>query len=207
MPITKYFPNISDEQILKIKKLEDLYKMWNNKINVISRKDINQIGVHHLLHSLSIAKFIDFVPNTTIVDIGCGGGLPSIPLAIFFPQAQFLLIDSTTKKIKVVEAIVQDLNLSNVRTNNMRIENLTHTQCDFCISRGVTTLEKLWYWSKPLLSKDSKNSVKNGLICLKGGDLNEEIAQCNNKFILKQSIQEYFNEAFFAEKYILYLKK
>jgi 16S rRNA (guanine527-N7)-methyltransferase len=189
-------------------QLKDLYKEWNEKINVISRKDIDAIYLHHILHSLSIAAIANFKPNTEIIDIGCGGGFPGIPLAIFFPEAKFHLVDSIGKKLKVVEAVAEAIQLKNITVQHTRAEAIKNKKFDFAISRAVAPLKELWSWSNPLLKKTTHptQEITNGLICLKGGDLHQEIADSNTKPSM-MSVYEIFKEDFFKEKFILYVKK
>lgn len=206
--IQKYFDDFTPKQIQQFSLLKDLYKDWNDKINVISRKDINEIYLHHVLHSLSIAAIANFSPKTQIVDIGCGGGFPGIPLAIFFPEAHFHLVDSIGKKLKVVDAISNAIGLNNVTTQHCRVEEIKNRKFDFAISRAVAPLKELWHWSNPLLNKVTKpeQPIKNGLICLKGGDLHQEIFESQTKPSM-MDIYSIFKEEYFKEKFILYVKK
>ena len=167
--ILKYFPNLTDVQIQKFKELEVLYKEWNSRINVISRKDIEDLYLKHVLHSLSIAKFISFKKNTSILDVGTGGGFPGIPLAIIFPDCNFLLVDSINKKINVVKEISNTLKLTNVSYNAIRVEKLK-TKHNFIVSRAVTRMNKFRNLVKGLISNKNNNKIKNGIIYLKGGD-------------------------------------
>lgn len=169
--ILKYFTDFTDNQIQQFKKLEEIYSEWNSQINVISRKDIGSLYEKHVLHSLSIAAVMDFLPGTQIVDIGTGGGFPGIPLAIFFPDVQFTLVDSIAKKLKVVSAVVEGIQLKNVSLKNTRAEMLSKNSFDFAVSRAVAPIADLWHWSKPLLKKKQSNQIPNSLVCLKGGDL------------------------------------
>lgn len=209
--ITKYFADFSPEQVHQLLALEALYKEWNAKINVISRKDEEGLYVKHVLHSLSIAAVFDFKPGMQVLDLGTGGGFPGIPLAIFFPEVRFHLADSIGKKIKVVEAVAEGAGLKNVTAQHTRAEEIKHRKFDAVVSRAVAPLGELWKWSKPLLktfnekNKDSSAlPVPNGLICLKGGDLSTEIADsgCRPRIM---EIKEIFNEPAFEEKYILYV--
>ena len=199
--IHKYFNNLSPTQYEQMSALEVLYKDWNAKINVISRKDIDNFYEHHVLHSLAIAKFINFLPNAKILDIGTGGGFPGVPLAIMFPQTNFILVDSIGKKLKVVDDVAKQIGLSNVTTIHTRAEQL-NDKYDFVTSRAVTRLDVAWSWAGPLLSPVSLHSVKNGLIYLKGGDINAEIP--NNCIIQKIPLNNMFKEPYFAEKAIVY---
>ena len=200
--ILKYFPNLTNDQIQKFKELEGLYKEWNSRINVISRKDIEDLYLKHVLHSLSIAKFISFKKNTSILDVGTGGGFPGIPLAIIFPDCNFLLVDSINKKINVVKEISNTLKLTNVSYNAIRVEKLK-TKHDFIVSRAVTRMNKFRNLVKGLISNKNDNKIKNGIIYLKGGDLTEEMMNIKHQ---KVNISDYFDEEFFETKKIVYLE-
>ena len=200
--ILKYFPNITNDQIQKFKELEVLYKEWNSRINVISRKDIEDLYLKHVLHSLSIAKFISFKKNTSILDVGTGGGFPGIPLAIIFPDCNFLLVDSINKKINVVKEISNTLKLTNVSYNAIRVEKLK-TKHDFIVSRAVTRMNKFRNLVKGLISNKNDNKIKNGIIYLKGGDLTDEMMNIKHQ---KVNISDYFDEEFFETKKIVYLE-
>lgn len=203
--VLKYFSDFNETQLQQLQQLEELYKEWNNKINVISRKDIDSLYEKHVLHSLSIAAAFEFVPGTQIIDIGTGGGFPGVPLAIFFPQVQFHLVDSIGKKLKVIEGIANTIGLKNLTTQNTRAEEIKNRKFDFAVSRAVAPLKELWTWSKPLLKKQPlpDNHVP-GLICLKGGDLAVEIQESLVKPRVLE-ISEIFKQEFFKEKYILYI--
>lgn len=204
--ITKYFSDFAPRQLQQLNALQDLYTSWNSKINVISRKDEDSLYEKHVLHSLSIAAAFEFAPRTQVADLGTGGGFPGIPLAIFFPEVQFLLVDSIGKKIKVVEAIASELGLTNVTALNSRFEEIKGKRFDFVVSRAVAPLKDLWKWSKPLLQK--KNTASSGqqpgLISLKGGDLAQEIAdsKCRPGVI---DIYGLFPEEYFKEKFLLFI--
>jgi 16S rRNA (guanine527-N7)-methyltransferase len=208
--LLKYFSEFTDKQLSQFKALKDLYKDWNSKINVISRKDIDSLYEKHILHSLSIAAVFEFAPGTEIIDIGTGGGFPGIPLAVFFPQVQFHLTDSIAKKLKVVNEIAAAIGLQNVTTQHTRSEEIKNRKFDFAVSRAVAPLKDLWTWSKPLLktgNKITENSQhKPGLICLKGGDLAKEIQESSTKPGMIQ-IESLFSEDYFKEKYILYVTR
>ena len=208
--ILKYFSDFSDKQLQQFKALEELYKDWNAKINVISRKDIDSLYEKHVLHSLSIAAVFDFEPGSEIIDIGTGGGFPGIPLAIFFPEVKFHLVDSIGKKLKVVQGIADAIGLKNITTQHTRAEEIKNRKFDFAVSRAVAPLKELRKWSKPLL-KSQKVGVeiqesiqKPGLICLKGGDLTNEINESGTKPKVIP-VFEIFPEPFFADKFLLYV--
>lgn len=204
--ITTYFGDFTDHQIRQFESLEKVYKEWNENINVISRKDIDALYLKHVLHSLSIAAIADFNPGIRIVDIGTGGGFPGIPLAIFYPDTEFLLVDSIGKKLKVVQAVVDALNLKNVRVSHSRIENTGEKDFDFAVSRAVAPLKDLWQWAKPLLRKGHENEMANGLFCLKGGDLSQEIYESNTRPSIFE-IEKIFSEDFFRDKFVVYVPK
>ncbi|MCH8903509.1 MAG: 16S rRNA (guanine(527)-N(7))-methyltransferase RsmG [Bacteroidetes bacterium] len=199
--ILKYFPDLTNKQIEQFRQLGSLYPDWNSKINVISRKDIDNLYVHHVLHSLAIAKFIRFQEGTKILDIGTGGGFPGIPLAIIFSEVKFHLIDSTLKKIKVVQAIADSLRLSNIKTEQIRAEEMKG-RYEFIVCRAVMDLGKLYGIAKNLIEAPSRNIEPNGVICLKGGDLKEEIANCPAA-VEQIGLKDYFEEEFFMNKYLL----
>ncbi len=202
--ILKYFSDFTPVQLEQLSALEALYKEWNEKINVISRKDIDGLYEKHVLHSLSIAAVFEFPPGSEVIDLGTGGGFPGIPLAIFFPEVKFHLVDSIGKKLKVVEAIAAATNLQNVTTAHTRIEDIKNRKFDVVVSRAVAPLRDLWGWSKPLIRKKNATETPGGLICLKGGDLTAEIAdsKCRPRMI---EIHDIFKEEFFKEKYLLYI--
>lgn len=204
--IEKYFGDFTEKQIEQWQNLGPIYKEWNEKINVISRKDIDSLYLNHVLHSLSIAAFTEFKPGTRIVDIGTGGGFPGIPLAIFYPEVSFHLVDSIGKKLKVVQAVVEALDIKNVTIQNDRIENLKGRSFDFAISRAVAPLAKLWNWAKPLIEKKHDNVEANGLICLKGGDLAQEISESGTRPSLYE-INTFFDEKYFDDKFVVYVPK
>ncbi len=202
--IFKYFGNLTAIQQEQIKQLQPLYEDWNSKINVISRKDMESFYLHHVLHALSIAKYIQFKPETQILDIGTGGGFPGIPLAILFPEVKFHLIDSIGKKIKVVEAVAESLGLKNIVAQQIRVEDIEQ-KYDFILSRAVTEVKTLYFWSKKRMNKASNNDIANGMILLKGGDLKEEFKDFNyhHRFT---DIKQYFSEEYFETKKIVYVK-
>ncbi|PUZ29256.1 16S rRNA (guanine(527)-N(7))-methyltransferase RsmG [Chitinophaga parva] len=208
--ILKYFDDFTPAQMQQLQALAGLYQEWNEKINVISRKDIDALYEKHVLHSLSIAAEHDFADGSQILDLGTGGGFPGIPLAIFFPNVQFHLVDSIGKKIKVVQEVAAALGLQNVTTAHSRVEEIKNRKFDFVVSRAVAPLADLWRWSKPLV-KSSNRSVNDpsihrpGLICLKGGDLHEEISMSGTRPVLTH-IYDLFPEDYFKEKYVVYVK-
>ncbi|MBC7588319.1 MAG: 16S rRNA (guanine(527)-N(7))-methyltransferase RsmG [Chitinophagaceae bacterium] len=204
--LLKYFDDFTPAQLKQFELLEGLYKEWNEKINVVSRKDIDQIYLHHVLHSLSIAAIVDFKPGADVIDIGCGGGFPGVPLAIFFPETRFHMVDSIGKKLKVVEAVVEGAGIANITTQHCRAEDIKNKKFDFAVSRAVAPLKELWTWAKPLLKKEHKNEINNGLICLKGGDLHQEIFESNTRPKM-MSVFEIFGEEYFKEKFIIYVSK
>ena len=200
--IKSNFPDLTDYQIKQFNDLTMLYENWNNKINVISRKDISELNTRHVLHSLSIAKVINFLPKTKILDVGTGGGFPGIPLAIMFPEVSFHLTDSIGKKIKVVQAIANDLGLKNVIAEKIRSENVNQ-QYDFIISRAVTNMSNFVKIVDGKFSFENKHQMKNGILYLKGGDLTKELKDF--KHVKSFKINSYFNDTFFDTKKIVYL--
>lgn len=201
--IEKYFPNITDEQKKQFEALYDLYLEWNGKINVISRKDIDNLYEHHVLHSLAIAQAIRFKPGSAVLDFGTGGGFPGIPLAIMFPDTHFTMIDGTGKKIKVVEEVAKAIGLKNCTPKHIRGEE-EKGKYDFVVSRAVMPLPDLVKITRKNISKTQRNAMLNGIICLKGGSLDSEIAGYKNKCELTE-ISTWFNEEWFKEKYLVYL--
>ncbi|HUM89516.1 MAG TPA: 16S rRNA (guanine(527)-N(7))-methyltransferase RsmG [Prolixibacteraceae bacterium] len=201
--ILKYFPALQNSQIEQFKKIEGLYAEWNSKINVISRQDINELYLRHVLHSLAIAKLVRFTNGTKIIDVGCGGGFPGIPLAIMFPETHFTLVDSIGKKIKVVNEIANALGLKNITALHERAENLPE-KFDFIVSRAVTAFPDFVKMTRKLISEKHRNAIPNGIIYLKGGDFSEEIASFK-KTIEITEIPTYFDEPFFETKKIIYL--
>ncbi|MBE9582882.1 16S rRNA (guanine(527)-N(7))-methyltransferase RsmG [Mucilaginibacter sp. JRF] len=202
--LLKYFPEITPEQLQQFEQLPDLYTHWNNQINVISRKDIDQLYERHVLHSLGIAKVMTFKPGEKVLDVGTGGGFPGVPLAIMFPQTQFHLVDSIGKKIKVVTEVASALGLQNLQATHARAEQI-NDKFDFVVSRAVTRLKEFYPWVKDKFNKQSANVLPNGILYLKGGDLNEEIAESGlavQQFYLKN----YFDEEFFETKQVIYVK-
>lgn len=202
--ITKYFTDFSEKQLQQFAALKNLYEEWNQKINVISRKDMDHFYEHHVLHSLAIATQFDFPGGYQIMDLGAGGGFPGIPLAIFFPNVHFHLVDSIHKKLKVAEAVATAIELKNLTVQHIRAEDIKDKKFDVVVSRAVAPLKDLWYWSRPLLHKKPVDQPKKitGLICLKGGDLNKEIHESGLRPRVWE-ISKIFEEDFFKEKYIL----
>jgi 16S rRNA (guanine527-N7)-methyltransferase len=211
--LLKYFSDFTPTQIDQYKALEELYREWNQKINVISRKDIDSLYEKHVLHSLAIAAAFDFPPGLEIIDIGTGGGFPGVPLAIFFPQVKFHLVDSIAKKLKIIDEVAARVGLKNISTQHTRAEEIKTKKFDFVVSRAVASLKDLWRWGKPLLkgsgfTTEDDSGIKTvyppGLICLKGGDLSQEIKESGTKPKLIE-VSSLFDEEFFKEKYLLYL--
>ena len=200
--ITQYFPNLTETQIEQFAKLEELYNDWNLKINVVSRKDIDEIYMRHVLHSLGIAKVQEFLPGSEVMDVGTGGGFPGIPLAILFPETQFHLVDSIGKKIRVVNEVVEGLGLTNVKATNDRVENVPG-QYDFIVSRAVAQMETFVRWVRGHIKKKSIHDRKNGILYLKGGDLSEELATYTTAEIFP--LTTYYKEDFFETKKVVYL--
>lgn len=201
--ILKYFSNLTDQQTKQFEQLGELYPFWNEQINVISRKDMDSLYLHHVLHSLSIGKFINFTSGTRILDVGTGGGFPGIPLAILFPQVQFHLVDSIGKKIKVVREVSTALALQNVEADHIRAEQVD-TKYDFVVSRAVTRLMDFYPWVQNKFLKNGKNAIPNGIIYLKGGDLREEIKESRLPAQVFP-INQHFKEEFFETKSIVYI--
>ena len=200
--ILNYFPDLTDVQINQFQQLEALYQDWNSKINVISRKDIDELYVKHVLHSLAIAKIQKFEPGTYVLDVGTGGGFPGIPLAILFPETRFYLIDVILKKINVVKAVAEVLELKNVKAEQMRAENVKG-DFDFIVSRAVTNMPDFVSWIKDKIKKQQKHELKNGILYLKGGDLTEELAAFPNA--KEYNIAEFFEGEFFETKKVVHL--
>ncbi|MFI3286269.1 MAG: 16S rRNA (guanine(527)-N(7))-methyltransferase RsmG [Rikenellaceae bacterium] len=203
--IKKYFPELTPHQIEQFEALYDLYKEWNAKINVISRKDFDSLYLRHILHSLAIAKVCQFAPNARILDVGCGGGFPSIPLSILFPEAQFVAADSIAKKITVVKGVSEALGLTNISPLCVRVEQIPQ-RFDYVVSRAVTAMPTFvgWVWNK--IERGKKGSLHNGILYLKGGDLAEELALTAKRWDIFE-ISELFEEEFFETKKVVYSRK
>ena len=201
--IEKYFPQLSDEQREQFAKLDALYHEWNEKINVISRKDIDNLYEHHVLHSLAIAKMVNFRPGTQILDFGTGGGFPGVPLAILFPECEFKLIDGTGKKIRVAQEVSNAIGLKNCHPEHLRGEE-EKGKYDFVVSRAVMPLPDLVKIVRKNIGKEQRNALPNGVICLKGGDLQAE-TQPYRRIVMTQALSEWFSEEWFKEKYCIYL--
>jgi 16S rRNA (guanine527-N7)-methyltransferase len=201
--IQKYFPSLTPSQVKQFSELGPLYEFWNQRINVISRKDIDNLYEHHVLHSLAIAGIIGFKPGTRIIDAGTGGGFPGIPLAILFPDSQFILVDSITKKIKVTETIIKETGLLNCTSKNLRLEDL-RDKADFVVCRAVTEINRLFGWVSKNIIPGGSNNLSNGLLALKGGDLEEEILSMG--FGVKVfDLKNYFSEEYFETKKLVYI--
>lgn len=204
--VQKYFTDFSEKQLQQLTALKALYEEWNAKINVISRKDMDHFYLHHVLHSLAIATQFRFTKEMTVMDLGTGGGFPGLPLAIFFPEVQFLLVDSINKKLNVIKELSQATGINNLSTLHSRAEDIQNKKFDVIVSRAVAPLKDLWKWSKPLLRKNKtgQTDAPNGLICLKGGDLAQEIHESLCKPYVWE-LEKIFAEDFFVEKYMLYV--
>jgi 16S rRNA (guanine527-N7)-methyltransferase len=212
--VLKYFADFTPKQLEQFAALGDLYTEWNAKINVISRKDIDSLYEKHVLHSLAIGAVFNFPKGVNIIDIGTGGGFPGVPLAIFFPEVKFHLVDSVGKKLKIIEEVKAAIGLPNVTTQHTRVEVIKNRQFDFVVSRAVAPLKNLWTWGKPLLKSanytiEEENGeatlLRSGLVCLKGGDLSQEISDSGTKPRMIE-ISSLFQEEYFKEKYLLYVK-
>ncbi|MBE6174921.1 MAG: 16S rRNA (guanine(527)-N(7))-methyltransferase RsmG [Rikenellaceae bacterium] len=200
--IERYFDNLTEEQHRQFAMLGEVYAEWNAKINVISRKDMEQVYLHHILHSLAIAKVCRFEDGAKVLDVGCGGGFPSVPLAIMFPNVQFVACDSIGKKIRVVEGVCEAVGIKNIRTVNGRVEQLKE-QFDYIVSRAVTDMPTFVGWVRGMVRKGQQGTLPNGILYLKGGDLTEELRQSRRKWV-RHNIAELFDEEFFETKQVVY---
>lgn len=200
-----YFPELTAEQRQQLMRLPQLYQEWNAKINVISRKDVENLAVRHVLHSLAIAKVISFAKNTKVLDVGTGGGFPGIPLAILFPQVSFTLVDSIGKKILVAQSVAEELGLTNVTTQKARVEELNN-RFDFAVTRAVAPVPQLMEWTKNTITQGGFNGLANGVIALKGGDVAQEIKPFGKR-VEKWKISSFFEEEFFEEKWVIYISR
>ncbi len=203
MIISEHFPNLTPKQSLQFAQLKDLYEYWNERVNVISRQDIKKIYLHHVLHSLAIAKLISFKPGTSVLDVGTGGGFPGIPLAILFPEVRFYLVDSIGKKITVVNEVVKGIGLTNVSAEKNRAEDL-NLNVDFVVSRAVAPVKDIIHWTTKLIKKGGNNDLQNGWILLKGGDLTQEIKD-SGRSADEFEISNWFTDEFFETKKIVYI--
>ncbi len=205
--IKKYFPDLDEKPLSQLAALEELYKDWNSKVNLISRKDIENLYERHVLHSLAIAKVFQFVEGSEILDVGTGGGFPGVPLAIFFPKVKFHLIDGTLKKIKVVQDVIEKVGIVNATAQQVRAEELKKRTFDFVITRAVAVMPQLKIWSQHLFKELEKNSMPNGLIALKGGEIQHEIkALPKGEYTEIYPVSDFFSEPYFEEKYVIYLQ-
>ncbi|WP_295773234.1 16S rRNA (guanine(527)-N(7))-methyltransferase RsmG [uncultured Mucilaginibacter sp.] len=202
--ITKYFPEVTNQQQDQFNQLSELYNYWNQQINVISRKDMDSLYERHVLHSLGIAKVMSFLPGEHVLDVGTGGGFPGVPLAIMFPETDFHLVDSIGKKIKVVSEVASAVGLKNLKATHSRAEQIPG-KFDFVVSRAVTQLKDFYPWVKGKFNKDSKNILTNGILYLKGGDLKQEIAE-SGLAVQQYFLKNYFEEEFFETKQVIYVK-
>jgi len=207
--IKRYFPNLTEKQLQQFSQLQNLYSEWNEKINVISRKDVENLYERHVLHSMSIGKIVEFEPNDNIIDIGTGGGFPGIPLAILFPETQFHLVDSIGKKIKVATEVAKEIGLDNVVAEQMRVEKAKKNNYDFAVTRAVAETSKLYYWIKPAIRKNKPDEIvegelRHGIFALKGGDLRDELANFKH-YVRLYNLSDLFEEEFFETKKILYV--
>jgi 16S rRNA (guanine527-N7)-methyltransferase len=210
--IIKYFPKLTDIRLQRFEQLQNLYSKWNERINVVSRKDIEHLYTRHILHSLAIAKIFTFLPGANILDVGTGGGFPVVPLAIMFPETNFIAIDSIGKKIKVLENIIKDIKLTNIDARQERAENITE-KFDFVTGRAVTNLPDFTGWVGKNIKSKMIHTIPNGIICLKGGDLTDEIQNTIKEYsllptqIIEYHISDFFEESFFETKKIIYIQK
>ncbi len=206
--IKKYFPKLTDRQLERLAALDPLYRTWNERINVISRKDIDNLYLHHVLHSMTVSQLVSFKAGAHILDLGTGGGFPGIPLAILYPDTRFVLLDGTRKKISVVQAIVEALQLDNVTALQQRAEEWKGDKFDFVVTRAVAPLDKLVAWSFPLLHQQHQHALPNGLIALKGGAVAAEVKSLlKGNYAEVEAILPHFKQPFFEEKYLVYVQR
>jgi 16S rRNA (guanine527-N7)-methyltransferase len=204
--LLKYFPNLSDVQIKQFEQLLPLYIEWNEKINVISRKDMEEFYLHHVLHSLAIAKFLQFAPDSHILDLGTGGGFPGIPLAILFPKVNFMLVDSVGKKLTVVKDVAEKIGLTNIKTQHIRAEQLKD-KYDFVLTRAVASFDNLINWTQNLFSKTHINAIPNGILALKGGNIKQEIREAHRKVYFEfEPVKKYFDDVYYDGKFVVYVQ-
>jgi len=201
--IAKYFPELSEKQLNQFEQLGALYRDWNEKINVISRKDVENLYINHILHSLGIAKVMSFKPGASVLDVGTGGGFPGIPLAILFPETRFHLVDSIGKKITVVNEVSKGVGLTNVRGEQIRAEQIK-AKYEFVVSRAVTRMKEFYGWVNTKIKDDSTHSLDNGILYLKGGDLDEELDELKKPYSV-YNLSDYFTEEFFETKRVVYM--
>lgn len=205
--IERYFPNLTDRQLEQFSQLDELYRDWNTKINLISRKDIDNLYERHILHSLAIAKFLNFQPGAEVLDVGTGGGFPGVPLSIFFPETKFHMIDGTKKKIMVVQDVIEKCGLENASAQQVRAEELKGRKFDFVVTRAVAVLPTLLQWCQKLFKDEGTHAMPNGLISLKGGNVKKEIKTLpKGEFAEAYPISKYFKGEFFEEKFVVYLQ-
>lgn len=205
--IVKYFPQLSEKQFSQFQALGPLYTDWNAKVNLVSRKDIENLYLHHILHSLAIAKILSFKPKAEVLDIGTGGGFPGVPLAILFPDTKFHLIDGTLKKIRVVQDVIEKTGLGNATAQQIRAEELKGRKFDFVVSRAVAELPMLFQWSRRFYKSETRHIIPNGLLALKGGNVVKEIKSLpKGEFAESYPISDFFSEPYFEEKYIVYVQ-
>jgi 16S rRNA (guanine527-N7)-methyltransferase len=205
--IKKYFPDLTEKQLAQFEQLLPLYTEWNEKINVISRKDIENLYVHHILHSMAIAKYIKFKEGSRILDLGTGGGFPGVPLAILYPECQFLLVDSINKKLAVINEVIAAIGLENIVTRHARVEEMKGEKFDFVVTRAVATIDKLFLWSRKHLSSKHINSFPNGVIALKGVNLKNEMKLLpKGEYYEIVPLRKYFREEYFDEKGLVYVQ-
>ena len=204
--IGRYFPDLDAEKSRQVVELINLITDWNSRINLISRKDIDNLELHHVLHSMAIARFIDFKPGTRVLDLGTGGGFPGLPLAIMFPDTEFTLIDARNKKIMVVNDVASRLGLTNAKGVHIRAEDLKG-KFDFVVSRAVASIDKLYKWARPLTSSKHQSAIPNGMIVLKGGEVDSELKSLpRGTYVETEPVSQWFDNPYFGDKYLVYLQ-